>query len=126
MVGIIEAQIKLHVRGEIKLLKWRFKPPFFSPHHPPRIPDTSTRTTENYGRKNAEILLVGIREAQLKFNARGEIKLLKWRFKPPFFPPHHPPCIPDTSTQTTQYYGRKNAEILLVGIRETQLNFNVQ
>ena len=39
------------LRGKIKLLKWSFKPPFFSPHKPPRIPDTSTRTTENYGRK---------------------------------------------------------------------------
>ena len=116
----------MHVLGEIKLLKWRFKPPFFSPHHPPRNPDTSTRTTENYGQKNAKILLVGINEAQLKLHVLGEIKLLKWRFKPPFFSPHHPPCNPDTSTRTTENYGRKNAEILLVGIRETQLKFNVQ
>merc|ERR1712240_926933 len=37
------------LRGKIKLPKWSFKPPFFSPNHPPRIPDTSTRTTESYG-----------------------------------------------------------------------------
>ena len=58
------------LQGKIKLPKWSLKPPFFSLHHPPRIPDTSTRTTESYGRKNAEILLVGFRETQLKINVQ--------------------------------------------------------
>ena len=39
-----------------KLLKWRFRPPFFTQH-----PDTSTRTTENLA------TLVGINEAQLNY-----------------------------------------------------------
>ena len=64
------------LRGKIKLPKWSFKPPFFSPHHPPRIPDTSTRTTESYGRKNAEILLVGFRETQLKIKIQQNSPLL--------------------------------------------------
>ena len=41
---------------ENKLLKWRFRPPFFTQH-----PDTSTRTTENLA------TLVGINEAQLNY-----------------------------------------------------------
>ena len=39
-----------------KLLKWRFRPPFFTQH-----PDTSTWTTENLA------TLVGINEAQLNY-----------------------------------------------------------
>ena len=55
----------------------------FSPPKPPRIPDTSIRTTENYGRKNGGILLVGIIETQLKINSQqGSPRLTKGHPKP--------------------------------------------
>ena len=85
----------MQLRGEIdKLLKWRFKPPLFSPH--PLIPQHGL---QRIWLENAKILWLELMRPN--YVLRGKIKLLKWSFKPPFSPPtiHLASLIPQHGLQ---------------------------